>query len=98
LNLPLLLVTNLNIPWHMSIIVVGIAMGWKAGVRFPAWATIFSSPQRPDWLWGPSASYPMGTGGKTAGREADHSPPSIGDIRRDGAIPPLPQMSSWRSA
>jgi hypothetical protein len=27
------------------------------------------------------ASYPMGTGGQAAGREADHSPPSIAEVK-----------------
>jgi hypothetical protein len=49
------------------------------------------------------ASYPMGTGGfspgvKRPGREADHSLPSIAEVKNDGAIPPLPHMSSWHSA
>jgi hypothetical protein len=39
------------------------AIGWTAEVRFLAGARFFSSSQRPDRLWGPSASYPMGTGG-----------------------------------
>jgi hypothetical protein len=30
------------------------------------------------------------------GREADHSPPSNAEIKNNGAIPPLPHISSWR--
>jgi hypothetical protein len=50
------------------------------------------------------ASYPMRTadsfpGGKEAGGcEADQSPPSIAQIKKGGAIPPLPHISSWHSA
>jgi hypothetical protein len=52
--------------------VVGIVTGcelngWGVGVRVPLQSRIFSSPRRPDWLWGHPASYPMGTGGKAAG-------------------------------
>jgi hypothetical protein len=35
---------------------------------------------------------------KQLGREADHSPPSSIEVKNGGAIPPLPQMSSWHSA
>jgi len=31
-------------------------------------------------------------------READHSPPSSAEVRLSGAIPPLPNTSSWRGA
>jgi hypothetical protein len=60
------------------------AKGWTAGVRFPAGARFFFSPQRPDRLWGPpsllSNRYPRGGGALSPGamrlgREADHSPP-----------------------
>jgi hypothetical protein len=44
-----------------------------------------------------TASYTMRTGGsfpgggvKRQGREADHSPPSYVEVKKDGAIPPLP--------
>jgi hypothetical protein len=41
------------------------------------------------------ASYPMGTEGsslglKGPGREADHSPPSSAEVKKSGALPPLP--------
>jgi hypothetical protein len=46
---------------------VGIATGYGLddrgfGVRVPEGSRIFSSPCRPDWLWGPPGSY----GGKAA--------------------------------
>jgi hypothetical protein len=31
-------------------------------------------------------------------READHSPPSNVEVKKGGAIPPLPHTSSWRDA
>jgi hypothetical protein len=32
------------------------------------------------------------------GPEADLSPPSSAEVKNGGVIPPLPHMSSWRSA
>jgi hypothetical protein len=45
------------------------------------------------------ASYAIGTwgyflGGKRQGREADHSSPSTAEVKKGGAIPPFPYMSS----
>jgi hypothetical protein len=45
----------------------------------------------------------MGTGGsfpgdKEVGREGDHLHPSSVEIKKGGALPPLPHMSSWYSA
>jgi hypothetical protein len=36
----------------------------------------------------------LSSGIKRPGREADHSPPSSAEVKNDGAIPPLPHMSS----
>jgi hypothetical protein len=44
------------------------------------------------------ASYPMCTGVKRLGREADHLNPSSAEVKNGGAIPPFPHMSSWHSA
>jgi hypothetical protein len=30
--------------------------------------------------------------------EADHPPPYIAEVKKSGAVPPFPQMSSWHSA
>jgi hypothetical protein len=59
---------------------------------------------------GPGAhitSFSIGTGGgggegfsqvvKRQGRESDHSPPTIAEVKYGGAIPPLSTASSWRS-
>jgi hypothetical protein len=35
---------------------------------------------------------------KRTGRVADHSPPLVPRLRMRGAIPPLPNTSSWRGA
>jgi hypothetical protein len=43
------------------------------------------------WLWGPPASYPVGTDGPFPWR-------CRGVKLTDGAMPPLPITSSWRSA
>jgi hypothetical protein len=43
-----------------------------------------------------TASYPIGTGAKRSGREADHSPPSSPEDTNSGAISPLYHTSSWR--
>jgi hypothetical protein len=64
---------------------VGIATGygmddWEVGVRVPVGSSMFSSPRRPDRLWGPpnllSDEYrrALSPGVKRPGREADHSP------------------------
>jgi hypothetical protein len=45
--------------------------------------------------WAPGALPP---GVKRQGREADHSPPSSTEVKKYGAIPPLPRMPSWHSA
>jgi hypothetical protein len=37
-------------------------------------------------------------GGKAEGCDADHSPPSSAEVKKDGAIPALPFMSSWHNA
>jgi hypothetical protein len=57
-----------------------------------------------NWLWGPPSLLPNGYWGlfprgvKQQGREADHSPPSSAKVKNSGAIPPLPNMSSWHNA
>jgi hypothetical protein len=37
-------------------------------------------------------SYPMSTGGSVSGGKADHSPPSSAEVKKGGAIPPLPHV------
>jgi hypothetical protein len=65
--------------------VVGIATDYGlddrgVGVRVPVGSRIFSSPPRPDRLWGPTqppikwVPGALSPGVKRPGREADHSP------------------------
>jgi hypothetical protein len=62
----------------------------------------FYSPQCPNWFRGPhnllsngyQGSFP---GVKQLGHEADYSPLSDAEVE-NGAIPPLPHMSSWHGA
>jgi hypothetical protein len=75
---------------------VGIAQsGWTARARLPAGHDIplFTASRltpgttQPPIQWVPGAFSP---GVKRQGREADHSPPSSAEVKKDGAIPPLP--------
>jgi hypothetical protein len=72
-------------------------MGWTARIRFPVGAkdiSLLHSVQT-----GPGIhpdSNPRGL--KWPGCEADHSPPSIAEVKNDGAIPPFLHKSSWRVA
>jgi hypothetical protein len=69
-------VTRARIPQRYS---AGIRAAWSGGsIPGRGWEFL-SSPLRPDWLWSPPTSYPMGTrahslGVKRPGHEADHSP------------------------
>jgi hypothetical protein len=46
--------------------------------------------------WVPGALYP---GAKRPGREeTDYSPSSSAEVKNGGAIPPLPNTTSWRGA
>jgi hypothetical protein len=50
------------------------------------------TPQRPDRLCGPNGYWVLFP------READHSSTSSGEVMNDGAVPPLPRVSSWPGA
>jgi hypothetical protein len=52
-------------------------------------------PTQPPIQWVQGALSP---GLKRPGRESDQSPQSSAEIMNDGAIRPLPHMSSWRGA
>jgi hypothetical protein len=65
--------------------VVGIATGYGlddrgVGSWIPVGSRIFSSPRRPDRLWGPPST--LSPGVKRPGREADHSPPAIAEVKK----------------
>jgi hypothetical protein len=40
----------------------------------------------------------LSPGVKRPGREADHSPPTIAEVKRRGSIHPFPHTSSWYGA
>jgi hypothetical protein len=84
---------------------VGIATGYGVDSlgSIPGSARVFSSPRCPDQLSGPTSLLSNGYQGlspgvKRQGHEADHSPPCSAEVKGGEAIPPLPHMSSWRSA
>jgi hypothetical protein len=52
-------------------------------------------PTQPPLQWGPGALCP---GVKRLGCEPDKSPPSSTEVKKGGAIPPFPHISSWHSA
>jgi hypothetical protein len=72
--------------------VVSIAIGYGlddrgVGVLVLLGSRIFSSPCRPDWLWGPRNLLPNGYWGsfpgvKRLGREADRSPPASAEVKK----------------
>jgi hypothetical protein len=79
------------------------ATGWTAGVPFPAEQDF--SPLHVVQVGSVAhpASYPNGTvgcfpGGKAAGVETHHSPPSRTEVKNSGAINLLPPVSLWHSA
>jgi hypothetical protein len=73
-----------------SVVVIGTGYGpddRKFGVRIPIGSRILSSPLHPDQLWGPPASYKMGTGALSPGikrlrREDGYSPPTIAEVKK----------------
>jgi hypothetical protein len=72
-----------------------------ARVQFQMEARHFSSHHSVKTGFGAHpASYTMGTGAlsqevKWQGCEAYHSPSSSAKVKKDEAVPPLPNMSSW---
>jgi hypothetical protein len=80
---------------------VGIATAYglndqEVGIQIPEGPRIFSSPRRPDWHWGLPSPYTMGARGffpgvKRPGREADHSPPIIAEVKKIWMYTSIPQ-------
>jgi hypothetical protein len=68
--------------------VVGIATSYGlddrgVGVQVPVGVRIFTSPRRPDRLWGSPNLLCNGYWGvKRPGREADHSPPTTAKVKK----------------
>jgi hypothetical protein len=59
----------------------------------PGSARFFSSPQRPDPLWGPPSLLSLFLGLKWQERKADYSLPSSAEFKKGRAITPLPHMT-----
>jgi hypothetical protein len=65
-------------------------MGWMSRVQFSGLQDFFTSPRRPDRLWGPPSLLSNGylglpsTGVKRQGREADRSPPASAEVKNMG--------------
>jgi hypothetical protein len=95
---------------HVGVVCIATGYGldnWGVGVRVPVGARIFTSPCRPDWLWGPLnlLSYPihwvlwaLSPVVKRQGRETDHSPPASTAVKKMWIYISTPHGSSWRSA
>jgi hypothetical protein len=67
---------------------VGVLVGWR----------IFSSPRRPDRLWGPPNLLSKGTGSYAPGvkrpkRESDHSPPASAEVQKMWIYTSTPQYA-----
>jgi hypothetical protein len=59
--------------------------------------TVFATASRPA-LGSTQPSIQLVLGVRWPEREAGHSPPSSAEVKMRGAIPPLPNTSSWRNA
>jgi hypothetical protein len=70
--------------FHEAGIATGYGLGDRGvGVLVPVWSRIFSSPRRSDRLWGPPNFLSNGYRWvKRPGREADHSPPAIAEVKK----------------
>jgi hypothetical protein len=80
-----------------------MAADCTAGIRFPTVATDFSLHSVQTGFGTHPVSLPVATGTpspgvKRPGREADPLLPPNGEVENGGAIPPLPDTSSWRGA
>jgi hypothetical protein len=89
--------------------IVGIATGYGlndrgVGVRVPVGSRIFSSPSRPERLWGPPNLLSNGHGGlffpgvKRPEHEAVHSPPASAEVQKMWIYTSTPHTTLRRSA
>jgi hypothetical protein len=76
---------------------IATGYGWMSGVEFLAGARDLSLHKRPDRLR-PSFLSDGYLGVKRPWHEAEHSAPSSAEVKNGGAIPQLPNTSSWRGA
>jgi hypothetical protein len=78
----------------------GIRYSDRLGAGWPGFDSrqckifLFTTASRP--TLGPTQ--PPSLGVKWQGCEAEHSPPSSGEVKKGAAIPSLPHTSSWHSA
>jgi hypothetical protein len=76
----------------------GIATGYGlddrgVGVRVPVGSRIFSSPSRPDRLWGPPSSYlwvPEALSPEVKQREDHHLPPASAEVKKTWIYTSIP--------
>jgi hypothetical protein len=83
--------------------IISIATGYRqdergVGVRVPVGSRIFTSPYRPDRLWGQPSLPSISPGVKRPGRESDHSPPVTAEVKKMWFYTSTPHTPSWRSA
>jgi hypothetical protein len=88
-----LLTLSIELTYNSRDSAVGIATGYElddrgVGVRVPVGARIFTSPCRPDRLWGPPkppiqcVPGVLSPGVKRPGREADNSPSTSAEVKK----------------
>jgi hypothetical protein len=78
----------------------GLRAGWSGGSSPGRGWEFFSSPPRPERLWGPPSLLSDGYRGlvKRTGHEADHSPPSKAKVKNAWSYTSALSMSWWHGA
>jgi hypothetical protein len=93
-NKPKIPVTSEDVGSKDSIVDIATGYGLDdqgVGVQVPVGSRIFSSPCRPDRLWGPPSLLSNGYQGVNwQGHEADHSPPTNAEVKKMWAYTSTP--------